>query len=493
MAFYIRLVDVTLKYDARKLHMNFKSTFNQLIMSIQRKILTVTQLNRETNLLLGKQFPAIWVEGELSNLSCPTSGHLYFSLKDANAQIRCALFKNQQRGMGFKPENGKQVILKAQVSIYEPRGDYQLIVEVMEEAGEGGLRRAFELLKQKLANEGLFNSEHKKNLPVIPKAIGVITSATGAAISDILTVLKRRFAAIPVIIYPVAVQGENAKHEIVKAIKIANQQKYCDVLILGRGGGSLEDLWPFNEEMVARAIYASEIPVISAVGHESDVSIADFVADLRAPTPSAAAEHAVPELQHWLSQFIYLENRLNFLAREKLKREQLAINFLDKRLQQQHPGQKLKRNAQRVDELEIRLQQILQSKLRYYKSLIETKKAIIWQHNPRIIIQNYQHQQQQIQKRMNLAILHKLEQLKQKTGAVSQTLHAVSPLATLNRGYALAIRPESGQIIRSAEQLVPGEIIETRFAEGCVTSEIKTINRVQDNDTTYHSSEKQIR
>lgn len=448
-------------------------------MSTPRKILTVTQLNRETNLLLGKQFPASWVEGEISNLSNPSSGHLYFSLKDANAQIRCAFFKNQQRGMSFKPENGKQVIVKAQVSIYEPRGDYQLIVDIMEEAGEGGLRRAFELLKQKLANEGLFNTEHKKSLPILPKAIGIITSATGAAISDILTVLKRRFAAIPVIIYPVAVQGETAKYEIVKAIKCANQQKYCDVLIVGRGGGSLEDLWAFNEESVARAIFASEIPIISAVGHESDVSIADFVADLRAPTPSAAAEHVVPELQHWLSRFVYLENRLSILLREKLKKEQQAITFFDKRLQQQHPGQKLKRNAQRVDELELRLQQILQSKLRYYKSLIETKKAIIWQHNPRIIIQNYQHQQQQVQKRMNLAILHKLEQLKQKTAAISYTLHAVSPLATLNRGYSLAIKSESGQIIRSADQLVQGEIIETRFAKGSITSEIKTITQVQ--------------
>jgi exodeoxyribonuclease VII large subunit len=412
----------------------------------------------------------------LSNLSFPSSGHLYFTLKDANAQIRCAFFRNQQRGSGFKAENGKQVIVKASVSLYEPRGDYQLIVESMEQAGEGDLLRAFELLKQKLASEGLFNSEHKKQLPTLPKSIGVITSATGAAISDILTVLKRRFAAIPVVIYPVAVQGEASKHEIVKALATANQQKYCDVLILGRGGGSLEDLWAFNEEIVARAIFASEIPVISAVGHETDVSIADFVADLRAPTPSVAAEYAVPELQHWLSRFVYLENRLDFFMQDKLKRQRQTVSYLDRRLQQQHPGQRLKRNAQRIDELELRLQQILKTRLRYYNSLIETRTAIFWQHNPGIMIQNHRLQQIQLQKRLLLAMQHKIETLKQKTLSSSQTLHAVSPLATLGRGYALAFKPESLQIIRSVKQLVQGELIETRFAEGSISSRIESIN-----------------
>ena len=255
--------------------------------SSQRNTLTVTELNRATSQLLNEHFFSVLVEGEISNLSAPSSGHLYFSLKDSNAQVRCAMFKTQQRKLSFKPENGKQVIVKAQVSLYEPRGDFQLIIEHLEEAGDGALRRAFDLLKVKLSEEGLFSPATKQSIPALPGTIGIITSPSGAAIRDILTVLKRRFTAVPIIVYPVAVQGHNAKHEIAKAIALANEHQLCDVLILGRGGGSLEDLWAFNEELVARAIFASQIPIISAVGHETDITIADFVADLRAATPSA--------------------------------------------------------------------------------------------------------------------------------------------------------------------------------------------------------------
>jgi exodeoxyribonuclease VII large subunit len=266
-------------------------------------IYTVSQLNREAKRLLAVHFLTVQVGGEISNLSQPSSGHIYFTLKDAQAQIRCAMFKGQQQRLRFKPANGNQVILTAQVSLYEPRGDYQLVVEHMEEAGDGALRQAFDRLKQKLLLEGLFEQERKQPLPLIPNRIGVITSPSGAAIHDILTVLKRRFPVIPVLIYPVAVQGEAAKFEITQALATANQRDEVDVIILGRGGGSLEDLWAFNEEIVARAIAASNIPVISAVGHEVDVSIADFVADYRAATPSAAAEAAVPHQDEWLNGF----------------------------------------------------------------------------------------------------------------------------------------------------------------------------------------------
>jgi exodeoxyribonuclease VII large subunit len=358
---------------------------NPTSLSERRNILTVTQLNRETSRLLGEHFLSIFVEGEVSNLSMPSSGHLYFSLKDANAQVRCAMFRTQQRRQAFKPENGKQVVVKAQVSLYEPRGDFQLIVEHIEEAGDGALRRAFEALVLKLSEEGLFDTSTKKSLPALPKTIGVITSPTGAAIRDILTVLRRRFSAVPVIIYPVAVQGDNAKYEIARAIALANEQKQCDVIILGRGGGSLEDLWAFNEEIVARAIYASTIPVISAVGHETDVTIADFVADLRAATPSAAAEHATPDQQEWLSRFIHLEVRLQQQLRRRLSQKQQTLDWLSKRLQQQHPGQKLARNAQRMDELESRLNQAMQTRLLHNKSLVETTTAKLWQHNPAAI------------------------------------------------------------------------------------------------------------
>ena len=441
----------------------------------QRTILTVSQLNRATSRLLDAHFLSVLVEGEISNLSAPSSGHLYFSLKDANAQVRCAMFKTQQRRLGFKPENGKHVIVKAQVSLYEPRGDFQLIVEHLEEAGDGALRRAFDALKLKLSEEGLFDSANKQNLPALPQTIGVITSPSGAAIRDILTVLRRRFSAVSVIIYPVAVQGDNAKYEIAKAIALANEQQQCDVLILGRGGGSLEDLWAFNEEMVARAIFASTIPIISAVGHETDVTIADFVADLRAATPSAAAEHAVPDQQAWLSRFVQLEARFHQLLQRKLSQKQQAFAWLSKRLQQQHPGQKLARNAQRLDELELRLTQAMQTRIHRNQSRVESKTAQLWQHSPAVTINNYQQKQDYLSKRLITVICHKLENLNQRLLNVSQTLHAVSPLATLNRGYALVIKQPSGQLIRSTEQLKPGDLVETRLAEGRFTSEIKKL------------------
>jgi len=439
--------------------------------------MTVTQLNRASSQLLSNHFLTVLVEGEISNTTQPTSGHLYFSLKDANAQVRCAMFKNQQRRQGVKPENGKQVIVTAQVSLYEPRGDYQLIVEAIEEAGDGVLRRAFDALKRRLSDEGLFDTAHKQPLPALPGTIGIITSPTGAAVRDILTVLKRRFPAVPVIIYPVAVQGDNAKYDIAKAIAAANANPCCDVLILGRGGGSLEDLWAFNEEIVARAIFASEIPVISAVGHETDFTIADFVADLRAATPSAAAEHATPDQQDWLARFSHLETHLQRHMRRKLDQQQQALDWLNKRLQQQHPGQKLARNAQRIDELELRLEQAIRLKLRHQKNLLETQTARLGQHNPAGTISRCEQKLRYLNQRLPAAISRKLEKLDRRLNHAGQTLHAVSPLATLSRGYTLTLEPASGSIIRSAEQLAIGNRIETRFRQGRCTSEIKTIDK----------------
>lgn len=440
-------------------------------------VFTVAQLNRATSQLLAEYFRTVRVEGELSNVSTPSSGHLYFTLKDSHAQIRCAMFRNQQRSLRFKAENGKQVIVTAQVSLYEPRGDYQLIVEAMQLAGVGDLQQAFDELKRKLAAEGLFDTVHKQALPVLPNAIGVITSATGAALHDILTVLKRRFAAIPVIIYPVAVQGEQAKYEITKAIAIANQRAECDVLIVGRGGGSLEDLWAFNEEMVARAIFASDIPIIAAVGHETDVTIADFVADLRAPTPSAAAESASPDYAHWLSHFVQLEQRLQSVLQRKLSQHQQTLDYLNKRLAQQSIEQKLARNHQRVEALERRLTQAMQSKLHHQHSLLAVKSAQLWQYNPAVSIQHYQQRLSYTHQRLLSASEQQFKQHKQRLASASQTLHAVSTLATLNRGYALTIAPKSGQIIRSTAQLNVGDVLETRLAQGSFLSEVKTINQ----------------
>lgn len=441
----------------------------------QQEILTVSQLNRETNRLLSSHFMEILVEGEISNLSTPSSGHIYFSLKDANAQIRCAMFKTQLRRIIYRPENGKQVIIKAQVSLYEPRGDYQLIVEYIEEAGIGVLRRAFDRLKQKLLDEGLFASSNKQSLPALPRYIGIITSPTGAAIKDILTVLKRRFPAIPAIIYPTSVQGELAKFEIAKAIATANQHRQCDVIILARGGGSLEDLWAFNEETVARAIFASQIPIISGVGHETDVTIADFVADLRAATPSAAAEHAAPDQQQWLSAFISTETLLSQQLQRKLSLYQQKLLWVQKRLQQQHPGQKLIRNAQRLDELELRLNQTIQNKLAHNANTLEAKTAKLWQFDPSTKLLHLSQKYEYVQQNLSNTIQTKIKQLHFRLNNASQTLHAVSPLATLNRGYALASKADSGQIIQSASELSLGESVNIRLGKGQFTSEVKAI------------------
>jgi exodeoxyribonuclease VII large subunit len=438
-------------------------------------VYSVSELNRETKHLLASHFMTVQVLGEISNLSTPSSGHLYFTLKDNQAQIRCAMFKGQQLRLRFKPANGNQVIVSAQVSLYEPRGDYQLVVEHLEEAGDGALRLAFERLKTKLLQEGLFAADRKRELPLIPKHIGVITSPSGAAIHDILTVLKRRFPAIPVLIYPVSVQGEAAKSEIVRALETANRQQLVDVIILGRGGGSLEDLWAFNEEIVARAIAASQIPVISAVGHEVDVTIADFVADFRAATPSAAAEHAVPHQDEWLNSFYAYERQFSQLIQRQISQEKQRLAWLDKALQLQHPGQKLQRNAQRLDELEQRINQAMQRKLHDLQQQLAIGNHKLKQQNPTTAIAAYRQQLVYFQQRLERAITVKLAKLHSRQAAISQTLHAVSPLATLDRGYAIVQRQADGKIIKDATQVSIGDLLLSRVAQGQVLSEVKEI------------------
>ncbi|NOR68945.1 MAG: exodeoxyribonuclease VII large subunit [Methylomarinum sp.] len=441
----------------------------------EKRIYSVSDLNREAKNLLTNYFAYIQVEGEISNLSTPSSGHIYFSLKDKKAQIRCAMFKSQQRRLAFKPENGKQVIVSAQVSLYEARGDYQLIADKMQEAGAGDLQIAFEKLKSKLQNEGLFDPDLKQNIPEIPHQIGVVTSPTGAAIHDILSVLSRRFPAIPVIIYPTAVQGDSAKLEICKALKTANQKKQVDVILLARGGGSIEDLWSFNEEAVARAIANSSIPIISGIGHEVDFTIADFVADLRAPTPSAAAENCVPNQQSWLSRFQTIEQQLNRLIQGKLSQQQQSINWLLKRLQQQHPGQQLQRHAQTLDNLELRLIRAIQSKIKHQKNQLENKNNVLHQHSPANKIIHYQQQQQYLSNRLKLAINRKLESSQREYQTLAQTLNAVSPLATLERGYAIVSDPKTSAVISSSQQLAIGDTVKTRLAHGHLISQIKDI------------------
>ncbi|HUL81961.1 MAG TPA: exodeoxyribonuclease VII large subunit, partial [Gammaproteobacteria bacterium] len=320
----------------------------------ERQVLSVSALNREARLLIEGTFGVVWVEGEVSNLSRPSSGHLYWSLKDANAQVRCAMFRMSNRELGFAVANGQQILVRARVSLFEPRGDYQLIVEYAEEAGEGLLRRRFEELKRKLAAEGLFDPARKIKPPRLPRRIGVVTSPSGAALRDVLIALRRRFPATAVLIYPTSVQGAGAADEICRTLHLADRRADCDVLILTRGGGSLEDLWAFNEEKVARAIAAMKLPVIVGVGHEIDFTIADFAADLRAPTPSQAAELAVPDQAEWLARFARVEQHLVLGARRRLGADQRRFATLAHRLSRSHPGIRLREQQQRLDELEAR-------------------------------------------------------------------------------------------------------------------------------------------
>lgn len=444
-------------------------------MSEQQAVYSVSQLNREAKRLLALHFMTVRVEGEISNFSAPSSGHWYFTLKDAQAQVRCAMFRGQQTRLGFRPANGDRVVVDAQVSLYEPRGDYQLVVERMEQAGDGALRQAFERLKTKLLNEGLFDENRKQPIPLIPRQIGVITSPSGAAIHDILTVLKRRFPAIPVVVYPVAVQGESAKFEISAALELANRRDEVDVLILARGGGSLEDLWAFNEEIVAHAVAASHIPVIAGVGHEVDFTIADFVADLRAPTPSAAAEHAVPHQQEWLGGFKFMENQLAEKLRRHLAQHRQRLAWLEKSLQMQHPGQKLQRNAQRLDELEQRLLKSIRQTLNTNQQRLALNSQKLKPFEPTAKIRRHDQQLDYLRQRLERAMRLKLATLQQCHLGISQTLHAVSPLATLDRGYAIVQRHDSGKVVKTVADLTENQLIDTRLAKGRIVSQIKEI------------------
>lgn len=438
----------------------------------ERKIYTVSRLNRAAKLLLAECFGTVWVEGEVSNLAAPSSGHLYFTLKDADAQVRCALFRPQARLLHFRPENGQHVLARAQVSLYEPRGDYQLVVDRLEPAGDGALQRAFEALKQKLAAEGLFDQALKKPVPRLPQHVGVVTSPTGAAIRDILSVLKRRFPAIPVTIFPAKVQGSDAPADVVRAIQCADRSG-CDVLILARGGGSLEDLWAFNDERVARAIHACATPIVSGVGHEVDFTIADFVADLRAATPSAAAEAVAPDKGEWLGRFQRLEQQLLSRWRDRLGQQARMLAFLDKRLLQQHPAQRLRTRMQRLDELELRLKRAMAGHLHTMEQRLQHRSARLQRHDPQPRLAAYQSHIRHLHHRLILAVGRSLQNRQQSLARLSQALQAVSPLATLGRGYAIAIRQRDGAIIRSYGDVVAGDQMETRLAKGRILSRIE--------------------
>ena len=437
-----------------------------------RTVYTPTRLNQQARLLLERNFGVLWVEGEISNLSRPGSGHWYFSLKDASAQLRCAMFRQRNLLANFQPADGMLVQVRGRVSLYEPRGDYQFLVDHMEQAGEGALRRRFDLLKAKLAAEGFFESARKRPLPRVPKRIGVVTSPTGAALRDLLHILRRRFCAVPVLIYPTKVQGATAAVPVASALRIASARAECDVLVLARGGGSLEDLWAFNEEIVARAIYECRIPVVSGVGHETDFTIADFVADVRAPTPSGAAELVVPDCAEWLRSTQTLERRLHAAARRHQQRSAERLRWLSGRLAQLHPGVQLRQHAQRLDELEQRLLRALQHGLVTRRNRLQQQAARLQQRSPAVRVSTARHQLLRVSAALDNALARHLETRRRRLAIAAGKLDAISPLATLQRGYAI-VSDAHGRVVTDAGTLAPGALIEARVAKGRLQARIE--------------------
>ena len=431
----------------------------------ERDVYTVSRLNAEARLLLESGLPMLWLEGEMSNLARPASGHLYFSLKDERAQVRCAMFRQYNRYLAFTPRNGQHLRVRARVSLYEARGEFQLIVEQMEDAGEGALRARLEALKKKLDAEGLFDESAKRPLPAVPARIGVVTSPSGAAIRDVLKVLGRRFPAVPVRIYPVPVQGEEAAPRIARALELAGKLRDCDLLIVTRGGGSLEDLWAFNEEAVVRAIHACDIPVISAVGHEVDVTLSDLAADVRAPTPSAAAEVAVPEATSWLAQLHQLASRLQRHVRRRIALEMEKSVWLGKRLEQRDPRRVLQQGAQSLDELERRLVQAERRLLDSLAAGLREQSAHLTRLSPAASIGRRNQRVLEVRRRLDEAVRKRLDDSATGLTLAARALHAVSPLATLERGYAIVF-DAAGNVLRSTGKLATGDSVDVRLADG---------------------------
>jgi len=431
-----------------------------------REVYSPSALTRFVRDLLEDALPLIWIEGEISNFAKPASGHLYFTLKDAGAQVRCAMFKPKSTWLRFKPGDGLRVLARARVSLYEARGEFQLIVESLEEAGEGALQRAFEQLKAKLSAEGLFDAARKREIPRWPRRIGVITSPTGAAVRDVLSVIARRFALAEVDILPVPVQGKEAPPAIVRMIEAASNARRHDVLLLTRGGGSLEDLWAFNDEAVARAIRASAIPVVSAIGHEIDFTIADFAADLRAPTPSAAAELLVPD-QREIARTLERElARLRQRMLRTLEGRAQRLDHLLARIQAQRPQARLARARERLLNLQRRLlDRALGARERRQARVVQLRTRLLSQH-PAVRLARDAAHADALDERLRGTIVRALERRRARLGELARTLHAVSPLATLERGYAILLEDGSGRVVRSVKQAERNARWRARLADG---------------------------
>jgi exodeoxyribonuclease VII large subunit len=438
--------------------------------SNNRTILTVAELNAEVNQLLMRGFPLLWVEAEISNLARPASGHLYFTLKDNKSQIRSAMFRNRNMKLNIKPENGMKVLVRGRVGLYEPRGEYQFIAEHMEDAGIGQLQREFEALKKKLSEAGFFDEGHKKPLPEYPKRIAIITSPTGAAIRDILNVLKRRSPQTPILIYPVCVQGDSAKGQIEAAIRRADKDDSCDVIILTRGGGSIEDLWCFNEENVAKAIYHAETPIVCGVGHEIDFTIADFVADLRAPTPSAAAELITADVRQLLTDVtqnkIWLQQQLIKTIQEK----QQKLDWLTARLELQKPSTKVQQQSQRLDEMTARLHLQLQTLLNNNVLQLNSFRARLQANQPIKKIEDSKQALRYLQTRLSQSVTSKIKNDQSRFSLHMAKLDAISPLKTLDRGYSIIKDRQTGQLISSVKDVTNNQTLTIRLKDGDVNA-----------------------
>lgn len=430
------------------------------------EILTPTGLNRLVRDLLEDALPmGVWIEGELSNVARPSSGHVYFTLKDANAQVRCAMFRMAASRLRFRPVDGMHVLMRAKVGLYEARGEFQLVADHMEPAGEGALQREFEQLKARLGAEGLFAPERKRTLPPFPGRIGVITSPTGAAIRDVLSVLGRRFGLAEVDVLPVPVQGREAPAAIASMLRRASSSGLYDVLLVTRGGGSLEDLWAFNDEQVARAIHASAVPVVSAIGHEVDFTIADFVADLRAPTPSAAAELLVPESGDIARQLARLRQRMATLMARRLQTAAQLADQWQARLNAQRPQARLARDAQRLEALRRRLYVTVGQTNNLRRARLERLHARLAAQHPRLRLTPSRVRIADLRQRLSVAIARRIERDRLRLAEQGRTLHAVSPLATLERGYAIVFDQREA-IVRRASDVSPGDLLRVMLGNG---------------------------
>ena len=438
-----------------------------------RDVYTVSRLNLDARAILEEAFSTVWIEGEVSNLARPRSGHMYFTLKDENCQVRCAMFRMHNRTLSFAPEDGMHVLAHARVGLYPERGEFQLIVQYMEEAGAGALRRAFDALKNRLGAEGLFDAGHKLPLPVLPRCIGVVTSPTGAAVRDVLSVLGRRFPAVPVVIHPVPVQGAGAAEAIARMIDLACERSECDVLILARGGGSLEDLWAFNEETVARAMHRASIPIVTGVGHEVDFTIADLVADLRAPTPSAAAESVVPDASEWAARYRGFEARLVAVMRRALATRRGEVRMLAKRLV--HPRRRLFDHSQRLDAVTMRLSRAANAGVREHRARLSTLAARLARHAPDRTVHAHRSRCEALLGRLSRAARATLSGRRSRVSALERALGAFGPQATLERGYSILLRDDDRQVVRNASEVRPGERLHARLAQGALDLDVAAV------------------